>query len=68
MPIDLPEKYDKGSVRTVGEKVEYMNSLWLGDAIEWLKSLDDESIDLVFANPPYNIKKAEWDTFESQSG
>lgn len=40
--------------------------LWLGDAVAWLRSLEDESVDLVFADPPYNIKKAEWDTFESQ--
>ncbi|MBD2165321.1 site-specific DNA-methyltransferase [Calothrix membranacea FACHB-236] len=40
--------------------------LWQGDAIEWLSSLDTESVDLVIADPPYNIKKAEWDTFESQ--
>lgn len=40
--------------------------LWQGDAIEWLCSLDTESVDLVIADPPYNIKKAEWDTFESQ--
>jgi len=41
--------------------------LWTGDAIAWLRTLDDESVDLVFADPPYNIKKAEWDTFESQT-
>jgi site-specific DNA-methyltransferase (adenine-specific) len=40
--------------------------IWLGDSIEWLRSLDASSVDLVFADPPYNIKKAEWDTFESQ--
>jgi site-specific DNA-methyltransferase (adenine-specific) len=40
-------------------------ALYLGDAIEWLKSLPAGSVDLVFADPPYNIKKAEWDTFES---
>lgn len=40
--------------------------IWLGDSIEWLKTLDSESVDLIFADPPYNIKKAEWDTFESQ--
>ncbi|MBD2081665.1 site-specific DNA-methyltransferase [Leptolyngbya sp. FACHB-17] len=40
--------------------------LWLGDAVEWLKSLPSESIDLVFSDPPYNLKKAEWDSFESQ--
>jgi len=40
--------------------------IWVGDAIAWLRSLPNESADLVFADPPYNIKKAEWDSFESQ--
>ncbi|MDL2228577.1 hypothetical protein LJC30_06800, partial [Odoribacter sp. OttesenSCG-928-L07] len=40
--------------------------LWQGDSIEWLKSLPSESVDVVFADPPYNIKKADWDNFESQ--
>ncbi|MBI5193319.1 MAG: site-specific DNA-methyltransferase [Nitrospirae bacterium] len=39
--------------------------LWQGNSIEWLKSMSDESIDLIFADPPYNIKKANWDSFES---
>jgi site-specific DNA-methyltransferase (adenine-specific) len=40
--------------------------IWVGDAIAWLRSLPSESVGLIFADPPYNIKKAEWDTFESQ--
>ena len=40
--------------------------LWHGDAVKWLSSQESNSVDLVFADPPYNIKKAEWDTFESQ--
>jgi site-specific DNA-methyltransferase (adenine-specific) len=40
--------------------------LWHGDSIIWLQSLPGESVDLVFADPPYNINKADWDTFESQ--
>jgi site-specific DNA-methyltransferase (adenine-specific) len=40
--------------------------IWTGEAVAWLRSLESESVDLVFADPPYNIKKAEWDTFESQ--
>lgn len=40
--------------------------LWFGNSIEWLKSLPAESTDLIFADPPYNIKKADWDSFESQ--
>jgi site-specific DNA-methyltransferase (adenine-specific) len=40
--------------------------LWQGDSFAWMKSLQSESVDLIFADPPYNIKKAAWDTFESQ--
>lgn len=40
--------------------------LYQGDSIQWLASLDSSSVDLIFADPPYNIKKADWDTFESQ--
>ncbi|MGD0090187.1 MAG: site-specific DNA-methyltransferase [Planctomycetota bacterium] len=40
--------------------------LFQGDSVEWLASLPSESVDLIFADPPYNIKKAEWDSFESQ--
>ena len=36
------------------------------DAIKYLKQLESNSVDLIFADPPYNIKKAEWDTFSSQ--
>jgi len=39
--------------------------LFLGDSILWLKTLRAESVELVFADPPYNIKKADWDTFKS---
>lgn len=40
--------------------------LFLGNSIEWLGSLEAESVDLIFADPPYNINKAEWDNFENQ--
>ena len=41
-------------------------ALFTGDSIEWMKTINDESIDMVFADPPYNIKKADWDDFNSQ--
>lgn len=40
--------------------------LYNEDAIKFLKQLDSNSVDLIFADPPYNIHKAEWDTFASQ--
>jgi len=41
-------------------------TLFGGDSLPWLKSLADQSVDLVIADPPYNLKKADWDIFESQ--
>lgn len=41
-------------------------SLYNLDAIKFLSSIDNQSVDLIFADPPYNIKKAEWDSFQSQ--
>ena len=33
------------------------NKVYLGDCIELLKQLDDESVDLIIADPPYNLGK-----------
>ncbi len=40
--------------------------LYLGDSRQWLAGIEASTVDLVFADPPYNIKKADWDSFESQ--
>ncbi|MEQ1746618.1 MAG: site-specific DNA-methyltransferase [Saprospiraceae bacterium] len=39
--------------------------LWAGNSLYWMKAIPSESVDMIFADPPYNIKKAEWDDFES---
>jgi len=54
---------------TQGFQLQYLHphgQIYQGNSIDWLKSLDTESTDLVFADPPYNIKKADWDNFEDQ--
>ncbi len=54
---------------TEGFQLQYSHpngKLYQGDSIAWLQSLNSESVDLVFADPPYNLKKADWDDFESQ--
>ena len=38
-----------------------LGKLYLGDALEVLKSLPDESVDLVITDPPYNSDTVEWD-------
>lgn len=49
--------------------IAYTNShgsLFCGNSLIWLSTLPDESVDLIIADPPYNLKKADWDTFQSQ--
>ena len=41
-------------------------TLYEGDSLLWLRSVPTASVELAFADPPYNINKAEWDNFESQ--
>lgn len=38
--------------------------LYLGDSLAWLRTLEDGTVDLIFADPPYNIGKADWDIFQ----
>jgi len=55
---------------TQGFQVHYSHlhgQIYQGNAIDWLRSLETESTDLIFADPPYNIKKADWDNFENQA-
>jgi len=37
-----------------------------GDAIAWLNQLDAASVDLIVADPPYNLQKAKWDRFATE--
>ena len=65
----LPGKEVSFEPVSVGFRLQYQHPngyLYQGNSIDWLTSLEDESVDLVFADPPYNIKKASWDNFESQ--
>jgi site-specific DNA-methyltransferase (adenine-specific) len=39
--------------------------LWHADVLDFLARLGDGSVDLVIADPPYAIAKADWDEFES---
>ena len=42
-----------------------MFKLYNGDCLEKLKLLEDKSVNLVLIDPPYNIKKAKWDTWKT---
>ncbi len=53
-----PKISKKASQRKTSFSGELFNTIHQGDAIEILKEYPDESIDLVFADPPYNLDKA----------
>lgn len=61
-------KYLSAIKKTAPEPFYYEENgcLFDGNSLDLLKKIKDKSIDLVFADPPYSIKKADWDTFESQ--
>ena len=40
--------------------------IFWGDCLQILKKIKDASVEMIFADPPYSIKKADWDTFKSQ--
>jgi site-specific DNA-methyltransferase (adenine-specific) len=44
----------------------HLGKLYNVDAVQFLRSINTNSVQLIFADPPYNINKAEWDSFESQ--
>ena len=58
-PAALPfYLYDFGAIRP--------DSFLQGDSFKLLEGVQAETVDMVFIDPPYFIKKAEWDTFENQ--
>ncbi len=42
-----------------------LGTLFGGDALGWLATLPDRSVDLVFADPPYNLGRERWDALGS---
>lgn len=42
-----------------------IDSVYGIDCFEFLKKLDDEIIDLAIVDPPYNMKKTDWDVFRN---
>lgn len=66
--LQLKNEVTKPEIKSVCEP--YFESaygkLYHHDAVAFMSTIKSGTIDLVFADPPYNIKKAEWDTFASQ--
>ncbi len=69
-PVDerAPDALQLGITQSKHVRCQYEHSngrLYQGDSLAWLASIPDGSVDLVFADPPYNIGKADWDSFET---
>ncbi len=67
--MQLEISYRKKDFPTIKYKTFFETDhgkLYNADSIDFLKTLEPSSVDLIFADPPYNIKKAEWDSFSSQ--
>lgn len=44
-----------------------INEIYALDCFQFLPMVEDGIVDLAVIDPPYNMKKAEWDTFESDA-
>ncbi len=68
--LQLELYYTKNIDDALSNEIPYFETkygkLFQSDSIDFLKGLENESVDLIFADPPYNIKKAQWDIFSSQ--
>lgn len=42
-----------------------INTVYKMDCFDFLDSVDDGSVNLAVIDPPYDMKKADWDTFDS---
>lgn len=50
-------------IARLNEREQFMPRLLQGDVVEKLKTLPDNWFDLVCIDPPYNMDKADWDSF-----
>jgi site-specific DNA-methyltransferase (adenine-specific) len=63
---------DRKNQKVANEKVainkidpKLLNQVMKGDYSKLLSKIPNNSVDLVCVDPPYNLRKADWDTFES---
>ena len=55
-PISAKLKTKPGKKTRTRSKKDVLNKILIGDCIEQLNQLPDNSVDLVFADPPYNLQ------------
>lgn len=47
---------------------DIIDKIHCADCLEFIKEIPDKSIDLIIADPPYNINKADWDKIPNYIG
>jgi len=47
------------------EALPWLDKIICGDCLDVMRQMPEKSIDLIFADPPYNTGKAEWDKIEN---
>ena len=56
---------DHSSVKSKISPAITIHGIFIQDAVEFLKSLPDSSVDLILIDPPYNLDLDYWDSFEN---
>lgn len=56
---------DHSSVKSKISPGITIHGVFIQDAVEFLKSLPDSSVDLILIDPPYNLDLDYWDSFEN---
>lgn len=57
----------KNELALIERKEALFPKIMSGDVLEQLRQIENESINLICIDPPYNIDKAEWDSYGSGS-
>jgi site-specific DNA-methyltransferase (adenine-specific) len=65
--VGVRQRASVGAMAVARIAATALGTLFGGDAVAWLRTLPNESVDLVFADPPYNLRRERWDDFGSQS-
>lgn len=64
--VSRPMKREEAEAPLVSIDEKLLNKVFKTDAKNLLRKIPNGSIDLICVDPPYNMKKGEWDTFENE--
>lgn len=59
------ERHSSELAVSIQDVQETVHAIRVGDCLDVLRSLPDDSVQLIVCDPPYNINLAHWDTFHN---